>query len=202
MPLGTFTALVGDGDLAGTAATFSGARDKTTADITEGAGTASRVRLAKTASDYTFYRGYIPFNTSSIGVGFKVDSGTISLYGLSSIDGGGSVAIVNSTQADGGTLVAGDYDGTTDVVASDYITIASYNTAGYNNFPMNGNAVYNLEGTTFFSVRDANDIANNDPSVGTNDVRFQANEHASNLPTLVINYSVSGQYLDLTSKMW
>lgn len=128
-----------------------------------------QLESSATSNQYrSFYRSFYLFDTSSIGSGNTVTSGTISLYGSSSIDHfSQSVCIVSTTPASNTTIVNGDYSNTsTTEQSSTRITLASWSNSGYNDFTLSatGIASVSLTSITKFGGKLSGDLDNTAPT--------------------------------------
>lgn len=110
-------------------------------------------------------RGFLYFDTTDVPAGTNITEGRVRIYGSSIVGTVGSVCLVNGTQAD--TLSTADYDqaGTTEL-SDTRIAITSWNTSGYNDFPLNaaGIAAINEGGTTKLALRHSSDLDNSSPA--------------------------------------
>lgn len=146
-------------------------------------------------------RGFITFDTSSLGSSATITSAVLSLYGRGKGDDLGispNIDIYTATPANNGTFDVADFDqvGSTSQTGSP-MSYASFNGSnGWNDFTLNATGIANINktGITKFSIRNANyDVAASAPGSwsnsatstftvgGTSDTGFE--------PKLVITYS-------------
>lgn len=145
-------------------------------------------------------RSFYLSDTSPLGAGAEVTAAIFSIYGSDKLDNGGvtpDVNIYSSAPASNTGIVAGDFDslGST-AFCNTTITYAGWNTAGYNDFTLNGTgrAAIVVDGVTKFGARNANyDVAANAPA-WTADAwsyleGYFAEKGAGKQPKLVVTYT-------------
>ena len=178
------------------ATVFATARDATTG--TARGVTDNMSRAIFSSPNYAIERGFVNWDTSSIPDSVNISSATVSLYGLAGTGSDGrSSNIYGSTASD--TIVADDFDlvGAT-AYCDTAIALASWNTAGYNDFALNatGLAAISLTGLTKVSVREViKDVGNVAPT-DIRDCRYYSVEQAgtANDPKLVVTYTAGTVY--------
>lgn len=148
-------------------------------------------------SGYYLQRHHWPFDTSSIPNDATKSSATWSAYydatGNDNTDGG-SISLVQSTQASGTALANADYSAlNTTKVATD-VTFASVITAGagYIDMALNGTGLtdVSLTGYTFFASRTAKDVSNTAPGARQYLQNITYADSGSNKPKLAVTYTV------------
>lgn len=160
------------------------------------------------------YRGIFLFDTSSIGDAANITSANMSVYGFAKNNAGGwstTISVFKSAPSSDTSLVAGDYDEFTPgtPLSDSPITYNTFNTSGYNNFPLNANgiALINKTGVTKFGTLEATyDAGSSTPSLcGTPDANGNMNAYMSEQgnhpsgpeygykPTLVVSYDLDYQ---------
>jgi len=115
-------------------------------------------------------RGIAGFNTSSIPDSDPVTSATLSIYGSSKVDNFSQSVVVDRNIPSSNTSLAnsdyniGNWDGVEQ--ATNRITIASWDTAGYNDFTLNSTGKNNIDktGNSWFGLRGSGDFDNSEPT--------------------------------------
>jgi len=163
--------------------------------------------------------GYWLFDTSSIGAGQQVDSGTISIYATSTNNGDADaqayIRLVSCTPASNTAIVAADFDQADSVNspaahATD-VTIASWTTGAYQAMTLNatGRADVAMEGVTKFAMREGHDVEDVvlavDSTNRLDDVRMAETTGTASDPKLNIIHSVVAAatgFMTLNTKFW
>jgi len=180
----------------------------TWSDIHDGVGTGSgdvdataaiaQLSASATADRWAFMRrGVFGFYTESIPDGDTISSATFSLRGFSISDQfSQSVVIDRNPPATATALANGDYDlaGWNGVEqATGRITIASWSTAGYNNFTLNAAGISNINktGASWFGTRLSGDFDNSEPVYSASliarvNIYLADNTGTTNDPKLVV----------------
>ena len=151
--------------------------------------------------DYRCARGFMLFDTSSLGAGSTVTDGVLSLYGYNSgVDGNAattSLDIVASTPASNTALTTADYD---QVGTTVYATkaLSAWSNSGYNDFTLDSNGVAAISKTSVskFGARIALDTTNTTPpdsGSGINRVSSHGREASgtTDAPKLVVTYTAA-----------
>lgn len=171
----------------------------TTAGSTGTAPIYNFVGRAGTGTTYKFiYRGFLPFDTSSLGSSAVVSSASLFVYVDSILNTGTDATVIHrlllSNQASGTSLATSDFNkaswGTT-ALSSD-VTVKNLSVGAYNEIVLNASGIsaINTSGYTKLGFRDVTyDIGNSEPTLGSNvDLGAQYNT-TTNKPYLLINYS-------------
>lgn len=146
---------------------------------------------------YAIFRGFVFFDTSSLGAGATISAATLSLFGQNQANqSGGDYAttyIVEGVQHD--PLVGTDYgDELSKVTSGGSISYASFSIVAYNDITLNatGRGWINKTGTTKFCTKIGGDFNNTAPTSNYwNYIGFWANEKgAGYLPKLVVTYTM------------
>lgn len=146
---------------------------------------------------YWIYRGFLYFDTSSLGAEATISAATLSLYGNQADETDathGDLGIVDGVQGD--PFDTGDhYDhlSKTTLGADSYYDNDTFSTSGYNDKALNatGRGWINKTGTTLFCLRVKGDIDNLTPT-GDNRCYPWANEKGTGYqPKLVITYTAT-----------
>jgi len=189
--------LAGDGSLQKTDPTWATARNATSATTSWGGLT--NAPCAQAEAGYYITRGYFPFNTASLGAGVVIIKADFKVFdGGTNADGGGTVALIQTTQASTGSLVAADFDNITlnsPDEGADRFDIGSWGSSGYNTFSLNGTGKgwINKTGNTLLGLRASKDVDNSTPS-GSDVVRcyFSEQSGTANDPKLEVYFSHAG----------
>jgi hypothetical protein len=129
---------------------ISGAYGVVINDTNDAQQVAVRTNANITTDHYTrLYRGGLPFDTSAL-TGQQVDSGTLSIYGVS-VESGFSPSYSIYT----GTGLSFTGLGGTESASATDIAYGSFSTVAYNNYTLNtaGEAHVNVAGTSVFGLR-------------------------------------------------
>lgn len=194
----------------------------TTHDATSGTGvdyttsTSQQVRSsntydAKTGSDFTISRIFLPFDTSSIKSTATITSAKLYVYvsskSNSNIDAYDYITVVQTTQAASTSLVVADYDniGTTDGVntpESSY-DITDISTSAYLAFTLNSTGLGWIKksgdasvcpvsdtGVTCLGLREGHDIDNVAPGPNVSEIITIGTSESANDPYLSVTYEV------------
>lgn len=183
--------------------------DTTWANVRSGAGDTSDVvganlyinaQASGTSGQYQkIFRSVTMYDTSSIGAGKQVDSGTHSLYITAVSNGLGSLALslVNATPASTSTLANADYGNVGSTKQATDIAYASVSLNAYNDHTLNaaGKLGISLTGVSKFGLVLANDADNSAPTwAGSAISQFVASSAdttgTTQDPKLVIVYSL------------
>lgn len=136
------------------------------------------------------YRGAYCFDTSELGGGQTVNSGTLVLHDNGGGEGTPSMGLVTFDPVATNDLAASDYEfyGTTELA-----TRVTFGSAGDKTFTLNsaGRLHINQTGVTCFGVREAHSIDNSSPGAGVYTIIVNA-DNGSNKPTLTLDYSEGG----------
>lgn len=195
-----FSDLGGDGITQGTSLTYATAGTTGTSVFSNVTDNLAGQQYHFTTGNYFRWRGWLPFDTSSLPDGDTVSAAVLSVFGMagSTNDTVGvtpSLQVVSSSQASNTALATTDHNlcGTT-VFAT--ITWGSYNTSAYNNFTLDANGIAQISKTGFskFTMRTNRDISGTAPSTAGNNLeRFQFNSAdesgTSSDPKLVITHA-------------
>jgi len=152
--------------------------------------------------NYTIYRSYLYFDTSSLPTDATINSASVFIYGLfdfSTVDFNITLYTGTTTTHPHDPLVVGDYDKTnySGNVCGNFNT-ALFTVLSWNEIPLTQNGIGNIivGGTTKFTVRSDNEVAGIAP-VG-NDLIIIRNISGDKTPYMVINYTSSGNsYVDI-----
>lgn len=147
-------------------------------------------------------RGIFGFNTATIPDTDTIDSATFSIYGNASTNNfSQSVVIDRKVPASPTSLATGDHDvsGWAGVEqASTRISIASFNTAAYNDFTINATGIGNINktGVSWFGTRFSGDFDNSEPGWSSDliarvDIYFADQTGTANDPKLVVVHSAA-----------
>lgn len=140
-------------------------------------------------------RGFIPFNTSTIGGGARVTAGSLVINVSNKLGADGTIHLIQTTQASGTNLLSADYDN----VAFSSGGSLPITAAAKGTIVLNATALgwINTTGTSFLGLIEDHDLTNTDPD--PNDYRFEINmtenATAANRPTLTLTYIPSGGYI-------
>ena len=135
------------------------------------------------------YRGFLPFNTSSIRGGV-VQAGTLSIKPSSVVSGGTKdLSLVASYQSDPGTLVLADHGSIGTTRLGTDIAVNTYGAGTYANFPLtaDGIAHINTNGYSNFAVMGSADLDGN-VLYGLNVSIFSREAGTADSPKLVLTY--------------
>lgn len=145
-------------------------------------------------------RIFLLFDTSSLGNGVTIDSGTISLRGLSkfkdawTIDD--NIHVTSSSPATNDTLTNNDYP-SVGSVSFGSVSYADFSTSGYNNIALNASGLANISktGVSKFAIRWGADLTNTPPTWADSaqlraNFRLADNTGSSEDPVLTVNYTV------------
>lgn len=149
------------------------------------------------------WRNIFVFDTSSLTADAEISSATFSVYGsnkTSSHDTSSdwNVALATSSPASTDALVSGDFDSLTFSRISDSdISYDSFDTSGYNDWTLNASGLSSIdkEGYTKLGAMFACDMDNDEPddsSEHTTQLRIYTDNDGSNMPKLVVVYTISG----------
>ncbi|HBC89534.1 MAG TPA: hypothetical protein DCZ94_21565 [Lentisphaeria bacterium] len=146
---------------------------------------------------YSIYRSFLFFDTSSITNNAIINSATLSLYGeRDQSDTDFNIAIQNGQPTyPADTIALADYNYLNCQYSSNggQLTSSGWNTAGYNDIPLNSNGLLwiNKTGTTKLCLRSSRDIAGTTPTANTNEyVTFWAQQKGTIYrPYLTVNYT-------------
>jgi len=201
--LETFNPQAGDGWVrAFDDTSFTTARNKTTGDDLNYTDGYFYVRVFwSTEPQKYIYRGFFPFNTSSLpdGVTILQTDTKFQIYPQGVEDANSmSLGLVQTTQASTETLALDDYSNLTlnnPDEGSSRVTLASLSTLAYNDFDANANLVswISKTGNTLLGLRMSADIDDSGyPTAEGQDNRVYANsgENASGKPRLVVAYGI------------
>ena len=135
-------------------------------------------------------RSFFNFDTSSLPDGATITSAKFKAYGYGKVGTEGSVYLVGSTAAD--TLTTADYDQSGATAFSDtQVTLSSWSTSGYNEFPLNaaGIAAISKTGLTKFAGRHSSDFNNSAPSTDCAAQMYSVDDGTSGRrPVLEVTY--------------
>ncbi len=183
--MSTFPATSGDGYVRNTG-TSSWATLRSAGSGTAAFPSGSGVNVyADSLSDFTnryIDRGFIAFDTSSIGSGTTISSASLWIYVLShAADAGGSFAIVSGTQASTSTLATSDFSA---VGSTEFCTRVGFGLTdnAWKEVVLNasGIAAINKTGTTKFALRSSFDLDNSEPTSFTySSVFFASQDNAT-----------------------
>jgi hypothetical protein len=158
------------------------------------------IRHFRQASNYDMSRFITLFDTSALTAAAVISAATASHYGNGkNIDSGKdfNINLLVAVPASNTALVASDYNiaNWTMTLQSDTQTSTSvWNTAAYNDFPLNSTGLGNISktGITKFGWSTANDRTNTDPSLSAGqDERIDiVAAEGSNKPKLVVTYTI------------
>ena len=179
-----------DGYVTQRGGTYATVQADTVGDTANDSGTGAEVNNLKTGATYYVYRAFFLFDTSSIPDSDTISSAVFSAYGFSVGNADSdSMSVVASTPASNTALVLADFDqvGTTKFATD--IPLGSWNTAGYNDFTLNGSGVAAVTktGISKFALRMAKDISATQPT-GLNYAEMYMAEQSgtTNDPKLVV----------------
>ena len=121
----------------------------------------------------TLERGFVLFNTASIGDTDAIDSTILSLYGNAKADPTSNTPSTNITAcnpASNTALAAGDFDAVSSTELATAISYANYNIAGYNEYIFNasGIATVSKTGVSKYAIRNSADYTTTAPTWGSN----------------------------------
>lgn len=195
MAVGTINALAAsDGCRNNNDSTWAGARDTTPANELA-------TWCRSTTSGGLFYNGrlFMYFPLTSIPGGATITGGTLIIPAVGNkADNDSTVAVVDTHTADG-AIVVGDYNlyGGNNHGSVDWTSLSTTGTTG---ITVNSTGLTNIEnnigGTANLCLRNSLDFNNSAPS-GANDITFNPDN-----ADLIVAYTPSGRFLDLTSKYW
>lgn len=181
------------------ATAWANARGATTGDSADDSGTTGLVAasMALSGRNYTatIDRGFLLFDTSSIGSGATITAATLYVY-ISTVTNNDSaaLAVVGSTPASNTAIVTADFDqvGTTRF-ASDW-SLAAFGGGGYVGFSLNasGLAAINKVGITKMGLRLDRDLDNSEPT-GVNSVTWRTADYtgSTNDPYLSVTLATN-----------
>lgn len=160
----------------------------------------ARTRYKASNSTYFCYRGFYPINTSGLDDGATITAATFNVYGTgtgrSDLDDRG-INVIQTTQADPTSLVAGDFDAVTidgDTEGSDSrIDVDNWNASGWNTFTLNaaGRGWISLTGWTKLGLREGHDLDDVAPDgYSTVDGRYADYANTGSDPYLAVTYTV------------
>jgi hypothetical protein len=183
----TFTSDAGgDGYCNDVQGSFATARADTSANNgVDTGGTTIQILAEKSGSNFFILRGFIPFDTSSIGSGATILSATLTLNIVSVNTTGGNLYIVASTQASGTTLVAADYGRINFVAQTGSPFDGTSLTSQIQSLNATGLSNVSKTGVTKFAILFDNDFNNNAPAA-LNGSNVNSSDNASNKPTLTV----------------
>jgi len=148
------------------------------------------VQSAWNGSSYFLERGFLVFNTSSLGSGVTVTAATLTLTCAAILSGGTNTEAYNIYSSTGGTTVSGtDFNKGGTIAFSTAIGQTSLAASGVFTWTLNSSGIAQISKTsnTFFSVREATyDIGNGAPA--------EANYWGFNTPVLNVTYSTPTTY--------
>lgn len=171
------------------------------ASSTTGANASFAQLNATTTTDEWFLmaRSYFTFDTSSIGAGQQVKSGSFSMYGTSAPDDFGLTAeLVTGSLANDNNVVVGDFSAIDYTRMATGIAIGSWNTSGNNVFTLNGagQSNVNMIGVSTFAGATSADVDNSEPTWASGN-SSAANgyfaDQGSNEPTLALVWGLPGK---------
>jgi hypothetical protein len=148
-------------------------------------------------SSRSLARIFLPFDTSSIPTGSTIISAVLQFTVTAILTSNSTLHVVQSTQADGSSLVGNDFDNIPNSTGA--LTTGgsvSVTTTGVKSITLNATALGWITpgGTTKLALVEDHDVSNTDPSPG--DFRFSVNmaENATpaNRPILTISFSLGG----------
>jgi len=205
MSLGTFNAHVSSNALSGTAGAWATVRALTDA-TSAGAPPIIYIGGELSGGVYFTYRTFLQFDTSSLGNGAIINSGTIQIYVDQKDTTNDFTAVTQGHTAANGTLVLADNDSLTVDSPTEYSSrsanVSTIGTGAYLGFALNASGLGAINGTSYtkIALRSSKDVDNSTPTARSY-LGFQTQGEASS-PQLIVNYAPSGGNLDLTSKIW
>jgi len=196
----------GDGHIySGLSESWNTVHDAATGDTTETTTVTVYVYSKyNTNFDYSIYRGFLPFDTSSIPDDDTITDAALSVYvvlrGSPSSNGSRDMGIVQTTNASTSSLATSEYDlcGSVDAATegATRLVILSMTLNAYNTFTLNetGLGWINKTGYTKLGMRDAwdlDDLAPTTASFGENGIRFRSSNQTGTDkdPKLVITHT-------------
>jgi hypothetical protein len=148
------------------------------------------VQSAWNGTNYFIERGFLVFDTSSLGSGVYIAAATLTLTGAAISSGGTNTEAYNIYSSTGGTTVSGtDFNKGGTIAFSTAIGQTSLAASGVFTWTLNSSGIAQISktGNTFFSVREATyDIGNGAPA--------EANYWGFNTPVLKVTYSTPITY--------
>lgn len=189
----------------GTGPTWSTHTARTAADHTNDTGTLLSLQIVSDATGGDHWRqlsrGFLGFNTAPLGTDV-VTSATMSVFGTTKQNGVGispepTFDVYTASPASNNVLVAEDFDQVGSVSqTTGNISLASWNTSGYNTWTLSSVGVGNINktGVTNFSLRNNYDVANaapNDSAWASTEVEGYAADQTgtANDPQLVVEHA-------------
>lgn len=147
-------------------------------------------------------RGFLLFDTSSLGAGATVTAATLSLYGIGHAETGGSegIGVIGTSPASNTALTTADFDqvGTTHCCDSN-VQLSGVSTSGYNNWAFNSEGLTRVQvsGISKYGLRLENDINGSSPAPGTKGATFYSADQTgtSNDPKLEVTYTPGSTFV-------
>ena len=177
-----------------------GATTGTASDDTSGFVVSTQGLYIVRADTYsaTIRRGFLLFDTSSLGAGATISSATLSVYATIIVNtsnfGNDTLCVITTTPDSNTGLVGTDYDNVGSTLQATAIDITTITTGVYTNFTLNSTGLANVSKTsvTKFGLRIGEDINNSPPIDSSNQVTMSAAETTgtSEDPKLEVVYTV------------
>jgi hypothetical protein len=193
----------GDGPIYDANLNWSTLRNQSTGNEQSSNTSGNFVRAAKSGATYYLYRGFLPFDTSSIGSGNVVTAATINLYVQAIVDGisaaNSYIAVVQTDQASASTLSNDDFNNCGDIdnptEGGDRLDYSSVVDDTYNTWDLNATGLgwVNVTGNTLLGLRDGYDTTDTTPT-GEQRMACRFSEYAGTDydPYLEVTYSAGG----------
>lgn len=193
----TFYSMEEDGNLINVSAVYGDARNASTGTVV-GNETSITVGQQFTGGNYWVVRGFLFFDTSSIG-SLTIDSAILSLYGfINNTETNFNVTIQNGQPTyPHSPLESGDYDMTNYTGDGGVFESIDFTVDEWNNITLNsdGRGWINKTGITKLALRSSRDINNDAPDL-LNQIDFYSYENVTFIPRLTVNFAL-GDYVEI-----
>lgn len=199
----SFTSGAGDGYVGQTNPSWATVRNNTVGNDTDYISTTMRIIGEVSGGNYFIYRGFLPFDTSSLGAGASIASASLGINVTAVNTNGHNIYIVTATQASNTQLVDEDYDQLGTVAQSDNPLDGT--STGDKSQALNATGISNisLTGFTKLGLRSNADFNNSTP-VDIRDTNIGTSENVTpgNRPTLTVTLGSGSSHFLSTGKYW
>lgn len=191
----TFISGAGDGYVRNSGLTWSTVQSASTGTFVDSTSASQTCALTTfLAPNYYIDRGFFPFDTSSLGASADVTAADFKVYSSGKIDNGGSIHLVQTSQASNTTLTTSDFGSVGGTNGATPKTIASVTINSYNTWSLNATGLGFIVKTGFtkLGLRASKDFNNVAPTAqdDINNVSY-SEDISSKQPNLIITYTLS-----------